>query len=153
MDWINEVQKAVNYIEENLLEDITIDNVSKQVQSSRDHFSKIFYIVTGFSVGEYVRNRRLSLAGQELAASKAKVIDVVMKYRYETPESFTKAFSRFHGLPPSTIRKKRDRLKSFDPLAIHIHVKGGFNMSKKLISQIPVRQLIHNNTHTRQTLF
>ena len=132
MYWIEDIQKALNYIEENILADISVGDVSRSVHSSPDYFQKIFSIVTGFSVSEYIRNRRLSLAGQELACGKAKVIDVALKYHYETPESFAKAFSRFHGFPPSSIKMSRERFKTFTPITIQINVKGGFNMSVKL---------------------
>lgn len=142
MDWISDIQKAIHYMEENLTEDINVEAVSKYVYSSTDNFQRIFNIVTGFSVSEYIRNRRLSLAGQELMTTNKKVIDVAFKYRYETPESFTKAFTRFHGYTPMDIRIKHEEIKCFFPLAIQINVRGGFNMSKQFIAQIPVRQLI-----------
>lgn len=136
MDWINDTQKAINYIEANLLENISIDDVSKHIYSSNDYFQKMFHIVTGFSVSEYIRNRRLSLAGQELSTSKNKVIDIALKYGYETPESFTKAFSRFHKITPSEAVSSANDLICFSPLTIQIDVKGGFNMSRKLISNV-----------------
>ncbi|MGI5898335.1 MAG: helix-turn-helix transcriptional regulator [Christensenellales bacterium] len=131
MHWIDDVQKAINFIEENLLEDISPNDVSGNIYASKDHFQRIFNVVTGFSVSEYIRNRRLSLAGRELVGGRARIIDVALKYRYETPESFTKAFSRFHGVAPSSIRT-RERLKTFDQITIQITIQGGFGMSVKL---------------------
>lgn len=84
MDWINDTQKSINYIEAHLFENISIGNVSNHVYSSNDYFNKVFGIVTGFSVSEYIRNRRLSLSGEDLL-SGIKVIDVALKYGYETP--------------------------------------------------------------------
>ena len=132
MQWIDDIQRAINYMEENLLEDINAEAVAGSIHVSKDYFQKIFAVVTGFSVGEYIRNRRLSLAGQELAEGNAKVIDVALKYCYETPESFTKAFSRFHGVTPSSARRQGERLKTFQRLTIQINIRGGFNMSVKL---------------------
>lgn len=102
MDWINMVQKALNFIEENLQEDINAERIAQNVYASSAYFQKIFSIVTGYPVGDYIRNRRLSLAGEEIAGGKIKVIDVALKYGYESPESFTKAFARFHGITPSS---------------------------------------------------
>jgi AraC-like DNA-binding protein len=136
MDWINDTQKAINYIEKHLLEDICNEDVARSIYASSDYFSKIFRIVTGFSVGEYIRNRRLSLAGEDLLSSKDKIIDIAMKYRYETPESFSKAFARFHGVTPSESIMIRGGLKFFSPLTIQIDVKGGFIMSRRLISNV-----------------
>ena len=145
MEWIKDVQKAIHYIEENLLREIGAEDVSQYVHASKDHFQKVFFIVTGLTVGEYVRNRRLSRAGEEIAAGGAKVIEVALRYQYETPESFTKAFSRFHGVVPSAIRAKSQPPVRFDPLTIQIQVKGGFAMSRKMITRIPLRQLTSMN--------
>lgn len=135
MDWINDAQKSINYIEAHLFENISIDNVSNHVYLSNDYFNKVFGIVTGFSVSEYIRNRRLSLSGEDLL-SGIKVIDVALKYGYETPESFTKAFSRFHGITPSEVIGAPQNLKRFSPLTIKIDIKGGFIMSRRLISNV-----------------
>ncbi|MCL2774181.1 MAG: AraC family transcriptional regulator [Oscillospiraceae bacterium] len=136
MSWIEDTQKAINYIEDNLLEDVSVENAAKYIYSSIDRFQKMFLIVTGYSVSEYIRNRKLSLAGQELAGSRSKVIDVALKYGYETPESFTKAFTRFHGFNPSKIHIFKNQLKCFAPLAIQINITGGFIMSRKLIPNV-----------------
>ena len=132
MYWVEDIQKAINYIEENLLEDINAEGVSDKIHTSKDYFQKVFALVTGFTVSEYIRNRRLSLAGQELVEGKIKIIDVALKYFYETPESFTKAFSRFHGITPSSIRLRKERLKTFNSISIQIIIQGGFSMSVKL---------------------
>ncbi len=136
MDWMKDTQKAINYMEMHLLEDIGIDDVSNHVYSSSDYFNKVFRIVTGFSISEYMRNRRLSLAGEDLLSSKSKIIEIALKYGYETPESFTKAFSRFHGMTPSEVIAFPKSLKCFSPLTIQINVKGGFNMSRRLIPNV-----------------
>ena len=136
MDWINDTQNAINFIENNLLENINADDVSKQINSSADYFQRTFNIVTGLSISEYIRNRRLTLAGEELKNTQTKVIDVAMKYKYDSPDSFTKAFMRFHGITPSAARAS-DGLKHFMPLSIKIYIKGGFGMNRKIIPNIP----------------
>ena len=115
MDWLDDLQKAINYIEEHLLEDemITDMNISNEIYSSTDSFRTIFRVITGYSVGEYIRNRRLSLSGEELIQSGHTILDIALKYGYDTPEGFTKAFSRFHGVTPSYVRKNRTGLRTF----------------------------------------
>lgn len=137
MNWINDTQNAINFIENNLLENITADDVAKYIHSSTDYFQRTFNIVTGLSISEYIRNRRLTLAGEELKNTQAKVIDVSMKYNYESPDSFTKAFTRFHGITPVSVRVSSDNLKHFYPLSIDIYIRGGFNMERKIILSIP----------------
>ena len=128
MNWINDTQRAINFIENNLHENITVDDVASHIYASVGHFQRVFNIVTGYSISEYIRNRRLTLAGGELKNTQAKVIDVALKYGYDSPDSFTKAFTRFHGVTPAKISDVQ--LKHFYPFSIKIFIKGGFNMSK-----------------------
>lgn len=101
------------------------DIVAVQSFSSTYHFQRIFSILCGFTVGEYIRNRRLSLAGSELATTDIKVIDVAVKYGYESPDSFAKAFQKFHGITPSSARMNVSKLKSFSRLVLKISLEGG----------------------------
>lgn len=137
MNWINDTQNAINFIENNLLENINADDVSKHINSSTDCFQRTFNIVTGFSISEYIRNRRLTLAGEELKNTQAKVIDIALKYGYDSPDSFTKAFTRFHGVTPTSARVSSENLKYFYPLSIKVFMKGGFGMNRKIIPNIP----------------
>ena len=98
-----------------------------QAYSSISHFQLIFTAVMGLSVGEYIRNRHLSLAAQDLLQANSKIIEVAMRYQYDTQESFSKAFRRFHGVSPSKIR--REQAKLFRPFSINLSIKGGFDMS------------------------
>ena len=122
MDWLDNLQKAINYIEEHLLEDemITDMNISHEIYSSTDSFRTIFRVITGYSVGEYIRNRRLSLSGEELIQSGHTILDIALKYGYDTPEGFTKAFSRFHGVTPSYVRKNQTGLRTFTRVQLKI---------------------------------
>ena len=113
MDWIKGLQRSIDYIEAHLTETIDYESVASQSFSSSYHFQRVFGILCGFTVGEYIRSRRLSLAGTELAAGGAKVIDVALKYGYESPDSFAKAFKKFHGILPSEVKKGDSNLKSF----------------------------------------
>ncbi len=132
MDWIIGLQKAVDYIEDNLTETIDYEMVAAQSFSSSYHFQRVFSILCGFTVGEYIRNRRLSLAGTELAASDAKVMDVALKYGYESPDSFAKAFQKFHGILPSQARNNGSNLKSFSRLVLKFSLEGGTVMHYRI---------------------
>ncbi|MCL2058770.1 MAG: AraC family transcriptional regulator [Oscillospiraceae bacterium] len=133
MDWVQSLSKALDYIEKHLTDDIGIDEISGRSYASSSHFQLVFHLVTGMTIGEYIRNRRLSLAAQDLMQPNSKIIDVAMRYRYDTQESFSKAFSRFHGTPPSKVQW--GNYKSFDPLAISINIQGGFDMSFNKINE------------------
>ena len=132
MDWIIGLQKAIDYIEDNLTETIDYEMVAAQSFSSSYHFQRVFSILCGFTIGEYIRNRRLSLAGMELAKSDAKVIDVALKYGYESPDSFARAFQKFHGILPSQARNDGSNLKSFSRLVLKFSLKGGIIMNYRI---------------------
>ena len=88
MDWITGIQNAINYIEDHITEELDYERIAKESFSSSFHFQRVFSILCGYTLGEYIRNRRLTLAGAELANTREKVIDVAYKYGYDNPESF-----------------------------------------------------------------
>ena len=132
MDWVLGLQDAIDYIEQHLLEDIDYQEIAARSFSSSYHFQRVFSILCGFTVGEYIRNRRLSLAGAELAAGNSKVIDVALKYGYENPDSFARAFQKFHGILPSQARGNGQMLKSFSSLVLKFSLEGGYTMDYKI---------------------
>ncbi len=135
MDWITGIQNAINYIEEHLTEEINYDKVAEEAACSSFYFQRIFGILCDISLGEYIRNRRLTLAGNELNASDIKVIDIALKYGYESPESFTRAFSKFHGITPSEAKKNGSKLKSFSRLSVKIILSGGSMIDYKIVEK------------------
>ena len=132
MDWITGMQKAIDYIEANLTEEIDYEKVAAESFSSSYHFQRVFSILCGYTLGEYIRLRRLSLAGAELANGKEKVIDIALKYGYDSPDSFGKAFQKFHGITPSQARADSSMLKSFSRLSIKISLEGGSIMNYRI---------------------
>ena len=132
MDWITGIQKAIDYIEANLTEEIDYEKVAAESFSSSYHFQRVFSILCGYTLGEYIRLRRLSLAGAELANDKEKVIDIALKYGYDSPDSFAKAFQKFHGITPSQARADGSMLKSFSRLSIKISLEGGSIMNYRI---------------------
>ena len=132
MDWITGMQKAIDYIEANLTEEIDYEKVAAESFSSSYHFQRVFSILCGYTLGEYIRLRRLSLAGAELANGKEKVIDIALKYGYDNPDSFAKAFQKFHGITPSQARADGSILKSFSRLSIKISLEGGNTMNYRI---------------------
>jgi AraC-like DNA-binding protein len=134
MDGMNRIQclsKSIQYIEDHLTDRIRIDEISNQAYTSSSHFQLLFHLVFGITVGEYIRNRRLTLAALDLLKPGSKIIDIAMRYQYDTQESFSKAFTRFHGFPPSKVHP--DKIKMFRPLMINITVQGGFDLSRSFI--------------------
>lgn len=132
MEWMKAIGEAVDYIEKHIEEDITLNDIAKQVHVSPFYFHKGFSMLCGFSPKEYIRNRRLSLAGGELISGDRTVLELAVKYGYDSPDSFARAFTRFHGISPSAVRKEKAPVKSFAPLKLTISLKGGYLMEYKI---------------------
>ncbi|RCX19334.1 AraC family transcriptional regulator [Anaerobacterium chartisolvens] len=135
MEWMESISRAIGYIEDHITQEISIDSIARQVNISPFYFQKGFSLLCGFTVTEYIRKRRLALAGSELVSTDAKVIDIALKYSYDSPDSFTKAFTRFHGITPAMVRKDCVTLKSFAPLKIKISLEGGYLMDYKIMQK------------------
>lgn len=135
MDCMRSIQMAIEYMEEHILQEISYEDVARQIHMSNYHFHRIFSMITGITANEYIRKRRLSIAGQELIMSDNKVIDIAFKYGYETPESFTKAFTRFHGVTPNVAKRSGVQLQSFNRLVIKISLEGGTLMEYKIVER------------------
>ena len=135
MDWIEGISQAINYIENNITEDLTIDRIAKEVFLSPFYFQKGFTMLCGYTIGDYIRQRRLTIAGSELISTDEKIIDIALKYGYESPDSFTKAFTRFHGVTPTAVRRDGAMLRSFSALKINISLKGGYIMDYKIVEK------------------
>lgn len=132
MEWMKAIGDAIDYIETHITEDISTETVAKHVNISPFYFQKGFSMLCGYTVTEYIRNRRLALAGGELLNNDVKIIDTALKYGYDSPDSFAKAFTRFHGITPSMARKEGVMLKSFAPLKLTISLKGGYLMDYRI---------------------
>lgn len=135
MEWIKSISEAIDYIEENITDDLTIEKIAKHTLISPFYFQKGFSMLCGFTVSDYIRQRRLALAGSELVSTDVKIIDTAVKYGYDSPDSFTKAFTRFHGTTPTAARKNGAMLKSFAPLKVSFTLKGGFTMEYKIVEK------------------
>lgn len=132
LEWIGCLRGAISYMEAHLLDNITAEDVAETVHISPFYLQHGFRLVTGYTLGEYLRCRRLYLAALDMLSGKGQVIQVAYKYGYDTPEGFTKAFTRFHGLPPTQVHKNPRAIKPFLPLTIKIEIQGGNVMDYKV---------------------
>ena len=133
--WAEGIQRALEYIERTLTEPLDVEAVAAQAHVSAFHFQRIFSALCGITVGEYVRSRRLTLAAQELSATDEKVIDVALKYGYDSPDSFARAFARFHGVAPSNAKNSGVSLRSFAPLKIKLTLESGNMLEYKIVAK------------------
>ncbi len=136
MEWLSSIRQAIEYTETHLSEDITPGQIAGHVSLSPLFLSKGFSVMTGMTLNEYIRNRRLYLAALMLRNTDRKVIDIALDCFYETPESFTKAFTRFHGSSPSRVRSGAP-FKSFLPISLKISIQGGDLLDASITRMLP----------------
>ena len=138
MDWLSLRRKIVSAVESDLKEEIDLQEISAQMGISPFFLQKGFSLITGYALREYVRNRRLYQAAVELQSTNRKILDIALDYGYETAESFSKAFTRFHGANPSQVRAGAD-IRHFLPLKITITMSGGDEMKVKIVKMFPFK--------------
>lgn len=134
MDWFNAMNNAVEYMEANITEKLDIDKLAKIALSSTFHFQRMYHMITGITISEYIRRRRFTLATQDIISGE-KIINVAYKYGYETPEAFTKAFRKMYGITPSAAREPGVNLKAYPKLSFHISIKGDKDMEYKIVDK------------------
>lgn len=111
MDINMALDNVVNYIEENLCGDIDYEKVAKMLGTSVFHFQRMFSFLAGLPIAEYIRRRKMTLAAFDIQKSDDKIIDIAVKYGYESHSSFTSAFQIFHGITPTAARNEGDSIK------------------------------------------
>src|SRR5690625_931816 len=132
MDLLKSMNEAMKYIEGNLAGDIDLKEVARIAQSSEFHFMRMFSFLSGMPLSEYIRRRRLSIAAFELLNSEVKVIEIALKYGYNSPDAFTRAFQRVHGISPSQVRKNGYSLKAYPPMTFQLTIQGGSEMKYRM---------------------
>ncbi|MED4686740.1 AraC family transcriptional regulator [Bacillus mycoides] len=137
MDSLKNMNAAMQYIEDNLTHEIDFKEVAKIAFCSEYHFKRMFSFLAGISLSEYIRCRRLTLAAFELTDSNAKVIDVAIKYGYNSPDSFTRAFQNLHGITPSEARSTSRSLKAYSPMTFQLSIQGGNEMNYRIEEKGP----------------
>ena len=132
MDLLTQLNKAMEYIEEHIIYDITLADISKVTAYSEYHFSRLFYYIAEMPLSEYVRKRKLSLAAMDLQKGRDKVIDLAVKYGYDSADSFTRAFAKQHNVTPTAARKLGVVLKIFPPMTFQIKIEGVQGMNWRI---------------------
>lgn len=152
MEWLTSIRAAIDYMEEHLTDNISAQDVADRVYLSPFFLQKGFSLMTGYGIGEYIRNRRLYQAALDLKETDDKVIEIAFRYGYETPESFTKAFSRFHGATPSQVRGGA-AINTFLPLTIKLSIQGGNQMDYKITPMFPFKVIGFQKVFDNETAY
>ena len=131
MDWLKNYNEAIEYIEKHLLDEVDIGSLGKIAGCSGFHFQRMFSYMADIPLSEYIRRRKMSLAAVSLQNGE-KVLDVALKYGYDSPTAFNRAFQNIHGFPPSYAKTKGVILKAFPPICFKITIKGEVEMNYKI---------------------
>lgn len=135
MDLIKQMNDALGYIEENLTEDIDFKEVARRAVCSQYHFKRMFSFLSGITLSEYIRRRRLTLAALELGNSPLRIIDIAVKYGYSSADAFTRAFQQLHGITPSEARSNVHSLKAYSKMTFQLSIKGGNEMNYRIVEK------------------
>lgn len=135
MDSLKQMNLAMQYVEENLTNDIDFTKLSRIAGCSEYHFRRMFSFLAGMSLGEYIRLRRLTMAATLLQTEDKKIIDIALEMGYESPDAFTKAFQNLHGVTPSQVRKNNARVKAFPPMTFQLKIQGGREMNYRIVKK------------------
>ncbi|WP_096435659.1 AraC family transcriptional regulator [Alteribacter populi] len=135
MDLFENMNAAVSYIEAHLDEEINYEEVAKITCFSEHHFKRMFSFIAGISLTEYVRRRRLTLAAFVLKESDMRVIDVAIKYGYNSPDSFSRAFQTLHEVAPSSVKNSDVPLKAYPRMTFQISIKGDVEMNYRFVEK------------------
>lgn len=153
VEWTTAIRQALKTIEDNIMIIEGPSEVAKNVHISEMYLQRGFQIMTGFTIGEYIRNRRLYIAACQLVGTNEKIIDIALGCGYESPESFTKAFSRFHGVSPSQVRSGLAPFKTFLPMRISITIQGGSQMEFKVTKMFPFKVIGFQKEFTNEEAY
>lgn len=132
MDLLERMNNAIGYIEENLTDEISFDKAAKIVCCSTYHFQRMFSFIMGVSLSEYIRRRRLTLAAFEVQTSDSKIIDIAVKYGYDSSDAFSRAFKNMHGVTPASVRSMNVSLKAYPKMTFSISIKGDSEMNYRI---------------------
>ena len=124
MNWIERLNTAINYMEENMAGELNFSKIAKVADCSTYHFQRMFIYMTDIPLSEYIRRRQMTLAVADLKKDGAKVIDVALKYGYDSPSGFNRAFQSVHGIAPSLVKHDGVAVKSYPPISFQISIKG-----------------------------
>ena len=139
MDSLSNMNKAMAYIEEHLTEDIDYSEISKIACCSEYHFKRMFSFLSGIGLSEYIRRRRLTLAALDLKDKSLRIIDVAVKYGYDSADSFSRAFHSMHGILPSEVRNSNIQLKAYPKMTFQLSIKGGCEMNYRIVEKGPFK--------------
>lgn len=157
MEWIQHLNATVDYIEEHLTEDLSYEQIAQVACCSTYHFQRMFAYLSDMPLSEYLRRRRMTLAAVDLQSGAEKIVDLALKYGYQSPTAFNRAFQSVHGIAPSLVREQHAAVKSFSPIRFQMTIKGAEEMNYRVEEKpafrivgvsVPLKKEIEENFET-----
>ncbi len=148
MDLLKQLNDGVKYIEQHLQEEVDLDRAAQIACMPRDSFLRFFSYMTGMTVAQYLRRRKLTLAAADLQQNSARVLDIALKYGYDSADAFTRAFTRQHGVTPSAVRQNGAVLKLYPPISFAMTVSGGreTRLHTTRLESVPLRDFLEQQS-------
>ena len=135
MKRLNGFKDSLEYIEDNLRGDIDYDIVARKAMLSKFYYFRMFQIVTGTTLAEYIRNRKMSLAAKEIKETGQRILDIALSYGYGSQEAFSRAFKAVQGITPAQVRKPAAKLKAYPPISFQLQLKGDVEMDYSIVKK------------------
>ncbi len=135
MEWMERLNEAIAYMEEHMQEEISFEEVAKIACTSSYNFQRMFSYMTGISLSEYIRRRRMSLAAEDLQQGTDKIIDIALRYQYASPTAFNRAFRSVHGIAPSLVRNAQTAVKLYPPLHFQLSIAGSRELNYRIVKR------------------
>lgn len=132
MEWLNRLNDALDYLEDNLQGTVDTERAAQLAACSAYHFQRMFAYIAGVPLGEYLRRRRMTLAALELTGGQARILDLALKYGYDSPTAFNRAFQAVHGIPPSKAKEQGVRLTAYPRITFTLSIKGETGMNYRI---------------------
>lgn len=139
MSFETDFKSAIEYIEENLTSNIDFNLVAQKAKCSSYHFQRLFSTLVGIPLSEYIRRRRITLAAMEIQNSNIRIIDIAMRYGYDSHSSFTRTFQTIQGVTPSKARIEGVKLMAYPPLNFQFILKGVDAMKYQIVETQPIK--------------
>ncbi len=139
MGWLANLNGALQYIEDNLAEEIDLKEAARLACCSEYHFSRMFSFLAGIPLSEYIRRRRLTLAAFELQAGDRRIMDLAVKYGYSSADAFSRAFQGLHGVPPSSVKAHGSSVKAYPRMTFQLTIQGGSAMNYRIVEKASFR--------------
>lgn len=132
MEWLNRLNAVITYLEEHLEDEIDLTRMAQISCCSPFHFQRMFSYLAEVPLGEYIRRRKMTRAAADLQNESERIIDIALKYGYDSPTSFNRAFQGVHEIAPSEARKSGAVLKAYLPISFKITIKGEAEMNYRI---------------------